>query len=64
VRVGESLAHRMRQFSPEHLVVLALTAAAVVVAIARPAAIPPRALAILIGGAFAVEFAVRATDGS
>ncbi len=54
----------MRQFSPEHLIVLALTAAAVATAIARPGAIPPKALAIVIGGAFAIEFAVRATDGS
>ncbi len=54
----------MRQFSAEHLAVLALTAAAIVVAITRPKAIPPKALAVAIGGAFAIEFAVRATDGS
>lgn len=54
----------MRQLSVEHLVVLALTAAAIVVAIRAPRAIPPKALAVAIGGAFAIEFAVRATDGS
>ncbi|MDA0136322.1 YwaF family protein [Solirubrobacter deserti] len=51
----------MRQFSAEHLVVLALTAAAIVVAVKVPR---PKVLAVLIGGAFAIEFAVRATDGS
>lgn len=54
----------MRQFSVEHLVVLALTAAAIVVAIRAPKVLPPKALAVVIGGAFAIEFAVRATDGS
>ncbi|MDA0183720.1 TIGR02206 family membrane protein [Solirubrobacter phytolaccae] len=54
----------MRQFSVEHLVVLALTVAAIVVAIKAPKAIPPKVLAVAIGGAFAIEFAVRATDGS
>ena len=54
----------MRQFSAEHLSVLALTAAAISVAISHPRAIPPKALAVVIGGAFAIEFAVRATDGS
>jgi hypothetical integral membrane protein (TIGR02206 family) len=54
----------VRQFSAEHLVVLALTAAAIVVAVRWPRAMPPRALAVAIGGAFAIEFAVRATDGT
>lgn len=54
----------MRQFSPEHLIVLTLTAAAIVLAVRTPRLIPPKALAVLIGGAFAIEFAVRATDGS
>jgi hypothetical integral membrane protein (TIGR02206 family) len=52
----------MRQFSPEHVVVLALTAAAVVAAVKRP--FPPKPLAVFIGGAFAIELAVRATDGT
>jgi hypothetical integral membrane protein (TIGR02206 family) len=54
----------MRQLSMEHLVVLALTAVAVVLAVRTPQRIPPKALAVLIGGAFAIELAVRATDGS
>jgi hypothetical integral membrane protein (TIGR02206 family) len=54
----------MRQFSAEHLIVLALTAVAIVLAVRTPRAIPPKALAVAIGGAFAIEFAVRATDGS
>ena len=64
MRVGESLATSVRQFSAEHLVVLALTAAAIVVAIKAPRALPPKVLAVAIGGAFAIEFAMRATDGS
>ena len=54
----------MSQFSREHIVVLVVTALAVAVAILRPRWIPPRALALLIGGAFAVEITVNATDGS
>ena len=30
----------------------------------RPRALPPKVLAVVIGGAFAIEFAVRATDGT
>ena len=54
----------MRQFSAEHLVVLALTAILVAVAVVAPRFLPPRVLAVAIGGAFAVEFAVNATNGS
>src|SRR3954454_9679444 len=52
----------MRQFSTEHLVVLALTSLACVAA-AR-GAIPPRVPAVAIGGAYLIELGVRATDGS
>jgi hypothetical integral membrane protein (TIGR02206 family) len=52
----------MRQFSTEHLVVLALTAALVVAAIRVPRGRKPLALAI--GGAYLIELTVRATDGS
>lgn len=54
----------MRQFSTEHVAVLALTAVAIVLAVRTPRVIPPKALAIAIGGAYAIELAVRATDGS
>ena len=54
----------MRQFSTEHLVVLALTAALVVVAVRAPRALPPKVLAVAIGGAYLIELTVRATDGS
>ncbi len=54
----------MRQFSDQHLAVLALTALAVAVAILKPRVLSPRALALLIGGAFAVEITINATDGS
>jgi hypothetical integral membrane protein (TIGR02206 family) len=52
----------MRQFSPEHLAVLALTAIAVAVAIRAPRALPPKALAVAIGGAYLVELSVRIAD--
>src|SRR3954463_10662659 len=52
----------MRQFSTEHVVVLALTLLACVAG-AR-GAIPPRVLAVAIGGAYLIELSVRATDGS
>jgi len=54
----------VRQLSPEHIAVLVLTAAAAVVAVRAPRLLPARALAVAIAGAFAVEFAVNATDGS
>jgi hypothetical integral membrane protein (TIGR02206 family) len=54
----------MRQFSAEHLAVLALTALAIAVAVRAPRALPPRALAVLIAGAFGVELTVNATNGS
>src|SRR3954449_3659698 len=53
----------MRQFSTEHLVVLALTAALVAVAIRAPRCVPPKALAVAIGGAYLIELTVHATDG-
>src|SRR4051794_15937180 len=52
----------MRQFSTEHLVVLALTAALVVAAIRVPRGRKPLALAI--GGAYLIELTVHATDGN
>ena len=52
----------MRQFSTEHLVVLALTAALCVAAIRTPRATKP--LAVAIGGAYLIELSVRATDGT
>ena len=54
----------MRQFSPEHVAVLALTLAACAVAVRAPRLLPPKALAVAIGGAYLIELAVRATDGS
>jgi hypothetical integral membrane protein (TIGR02206 family) len=54
----------MRQFSAEHLAVLALTAVAICAVVVVPRAVPPRVLAVAIAGAFVVEFAVNATDGS
>jgi hypothetical integral membrane protein (TIGR02206 family) len=55
---------RVRQFSPEHLAVLALTAALIAIAVKAPRSIPPKVLALAIGGAFLIELSVRATDGS
>jgi hypothetical integral membrane protein (TIGR02206 family) len=52
----------MRQFSTEHLVVLALTALACVAAV--QGRVPPRVLGVAIGGAYLVELTVHATDGS
>ena len=54
----------MRQFSTEHLVVLALTAVACVVAVRAPRLIPAKALGVAIGGAYLIELSVHATDGS
>jgi hypothetical integral membrane protein (TIGR02206 family) len=54
----------VRQFSPQHLVVLGLTALAIVVAVAWPRLMPPKALAAAIAGAFVVEYASNATDGT
>ena len=54
----------MRQFSTEHIAVLVLTAAAVLVAVRAPGRLPARVLAVVIGGAFAVELTVNATNGS
>jgi hypothetical protein len=45
----------VRQFSTEHLVVLALMTAAIVLVVARPQRLPPKALAVFIGGAYAIE---------
>jgi hypothetical integral membrane protein (TIGR02206 family) len=53
----------MRQFSPEHLAVLAITAVAIAAAVGAPRALPPRALAVAIGGAYLVELSVRIADG-
>src|SRR3954469_7089138 len=68
----------MRQFSTEHLVVLALTAALVAVAIRAPRCVPPKALPgaggpppcvppkalrVAIGGAYLIDLSVHATDG-
>jgi hypothetical integral membrane protein (TIGR02206 family) len=54
----------MRQFSTAHLIVLALTAVLIAVAVVAPRLWPARGLAAAIGGAFAIEFAVNATDGT
>jgi hypothetical integral membrane protein (TIGR02206 family) len=49
----------VRQFSPEHLVVLALMTVAIVAAVARPKTLPPKALAVVIGGAYAIELGTK-----
>ena len=54
----------MRQFSTEHVAVLALTAIGIAVAVTRPKALAPKALAAVIGVAFAAEYLLNATDGS
>jgi hypothetical integral membrane protein (TIGR02206 family) len=54
----------VRQFSLEHLVVLALMTVLIALAIAAPRTIPPKALALAVGGAFLLELTVRASDGS
>jgi hypothetical integral membrane protein (TIGR02206 family) len=54
----------MRQFSPEHLAVLAVMTALIVLAVSVPRTVPPKALAVAIGGAYLIELTVRATDGS
>jgi hypothetical integral membrane protein (TIGR02206 family) len=59
-RFGESL----DQFSIAHLAVLALMAIAIAVAVTNPRLIPPRVLAVVIGGAFVVEYASNALDGT
>jgi hypothetical integral membrane protein (TIGR02206 family) len=50
----------VRQFSPEHLAALAVTAAALIVAVRAPHAIPRRPLAAAILGAFLLEYLVNA----
>ena len=50
----------MRQFSPEHLAALAVTAVALVVAVRAPRALPRHALAAAILGAFVLEYLVNA----
>lgn len=50
----------MRQFSPEHLAALAAMAAALIVAVRAPHAIPRRVLAAAILGAFVLEYLVNA----
>jgi hypothetical integral membrane protein (TIGR02206 family) len=57
---GESL----EQFSVEHIVVLVLMAIAIAVAIGAPRWLPPRVLAVAIGGAFVLEYASNALDGT
>jgi hypothetical integral membrane protein (TIGR02206 family) len=54
----------VRQFSTEHLVVLALMALAIAVAVKAPQLMPPKALAVTIAAAFIVEYSVNATDGT
>jgi len=54
----------VRQFSPEHIAVFALMALAIVVAVRAPRLVPPRVLAVVIGGAFVVEYASNALDGT
>jgi hypothetical integral membrane protein (TIGR02206 family) len=54
----------MRQFSPEHLAVLAVTAVAIAVAVRAPRALPPKALGLAIGAAYALELTVHITDGA
>jgi hypothetical integral membrane protein (TIGR02206 family) len=53
----------VRQFSTEHVVVLVLMAAAIAFAIARPDRLPPRALAVFIGGAYAIELGTKIIGG-
>jgi len=50
----------VRQFSPEHLAALAVMAAALIVAVRAPHAIPRRVLAAAILGAFLLEYLVNA----
>jgi hypothetical integral membrane protein (TIGR02206 family) len=52
----------LEQFSTAHLVVLVLMALAIGVAV--KGLIRPRALAVLVGGAFVVEYASNALDGT
>ena len=54
----------MRQFSAEHIAVLVLMALAIAVAVKAPRFMPPRLLAVAIGGAFVVEYASNALDGT
>jgi hypothetical integral membrane protein (TIGR02206 family) len=54
----------VRQFSPEHLAALAVTAAALVVAVRAPRALPRRVLALVILGAFLLEYLVNAFQGT
>jgi hypothetical integral membrane protein (TIGR02206 family) len=54
----------MVQFSAQHLAVLVSTTVLLALAVVAPRVLPPRALAVVIGGAFAVELAVNATNGS
>jgi len=59
-RFGESL----DQFSTEHIAVLALMAIAIAVAVKAPRFMPPKLLAVAIGGAFVVEYGANALDGT
>jgi hypothetical integral membrane protein (TIGR02206 family) len=59
-RFGESL----DQFSVAHIVVLVLMALAIAVAVKAPRFLPPKVLAVAIGGAFLVEYGANALDGT
>jgi hypothetical integral membrane protein (TIGR02206 family) len=59
-RFGESL----EQFSVAHIIALAGMAIAIVVAIQAPRLMPPKLLAVAIGGAFVVEYGANALDGT
>jgi hypothetical integral membrane protein (TIGR02206 family) len=59
-RFGESL----EQFSVAHIAVLALMAIAIAVAVRAPRYVPAKLLAVAIGGAFVVEYASNALDGT
>jgi hypothetical integral membrane protein (TIGR02206 family) len=59
-RFGESL----EQFSVAHIAALALMAIAIAVAVKAPRLMPPKLLAVAIGGAFVVEYGANALDGT
>jgi hypothetical integral membrane protein (TIGR02206 family) len=59
-RFGESL----DQFSVAHIVALVLMALAIAVAVKAPRFLPPKVLAVAIGGAFLVEYGTNALDGT
>ena len=54
----------MDQFSVAHIAALVLMTIAIAVAVAKPRLIPPKLLAVAIGGAFVVEYASNALDGT